>query len=229
MPKLVVYPIFLLLSALIWSSAAFGGAWPREVGGVFLSFGTSFDVNYDVPGNESAQMHTLFAEYGLRPKLTLGLDAQLTDQGDYSAILFLRRPIIEKSQSHRFAFQGGVGIVEKAKKSDYLIQGGFAWGKGIETKFGSGWMSLDSSLEYHLDSADVVTKADFTFGVKPSTRTKLMVQVQTGAYPGSDPYVRFAPSIAREFGKGRHLVLEGNFGVLGESKAGMKLGTWLEF
>jgi glycogen synthase len=90
-------------------------------------------------------------------------------------------------------------------------------------------MSMDSTIEYRLESADLMTKMDFTVGIKPKPRTKLMLQVQTGLLSGSDPFLRLAPSIARQFGKGRHVVLEAQFGVINDDKAAIKLGTWLEF
>jgi len=229
MHKLVLYFAVTLIAITVSASAAWAGAWPREVGRTFLSFGSSFDVAYDDPGGTRDQFHTLYVEHGLRPKLTLGLDAGISDQGHYSLVVFLRHPMMEKSENHRFAFQGGFGLREDAAGSDYLVQGGFAWGKGIDTRFGSGWMSMDTTLEYRIESADLVTKMDFTIGLKPKPRTKLMLQIQTGVEAGNDPFVRLAPSIARQFGEGRHLVLEAHFGVLNDDKAGIKLGTWLEF
>ena len=229
MHKLVLYLAVTIVTISLTASAAWSGAWPREVGRTFLSFGSSLDVAYDDPGAGRDQFHSLYVEYGLRPKLTLGLDGGIDDQGHYSALVFLRRPMLEKSKNHRFAFQGGVGLREDTVGLDYMIQGGFAWGKGIDTRFRSGWMSMDTTIEYRINSTDVMSKMDFTIGIKPKPRTKLMLQVQTGLLSGTDPFVRLAPSIARQFGEGRHVVLEARFGVLNDNKAGIKLGTWLEF
>jgi hypothetical protein len=53
--------------------------------------------------------------------------------------------------------------------------------------------------------------------------------VQVGDYPGSDFYLRLVPSVAREIRPGRMIELGAQFGVAGDSRVGVKLGTWLEF
>ena len=227
MHKLVIYLVVTFVAISVSVPAAWSGAWPREVGRTFLSFGTSLDVAYDDPRAVREQLHSLYVEYGLRPKLTLGLDGGIDDQGHYSALVFLRRPMMEKSKNHRFAFQGGIGRRKDAAGPDYMIHGGLAWGKGIDTRFGSGWMSMDTTTEYRFNSQDLMTKMDFTIGLKPKPRTKLMLQIQTGMTSGSAPFMRLAPSVARQFGEGRHVVVEAHFGVLNDERVGIKVSAAL--
>ncbi len=201
------------------------GAWPRDKDSVFLSFSSVLSTPTGVLGRDLQVYSSLYAEYGLSRDLTLGLDAGKGQGGDYSATVFLRMPLLRRAERHRFAFKAGLGLAE----DDTLVNLGASWGRGMETRYGHGWVSLDTDLVYHTRAGTFAGKADLTLGIKPGERTKLMLQLQIGDYPGSGPFVRLAPSVARKFGSRTYVVLGAKIGVVGDDRAGLKLGTWLEF
>ena len=214
----------------LFPATAVAGAWPREPGSWFLA--TSYTVRGDVAslGTPAFTMSgSSSVEYGLTPTLTFGVYANRADSGDYSVLAFARHPVGFGLVPGKLAVQAGIGTHGTAVSNERLLQLGVNWGKGIKTGFGPGWLALDTQLHYRLTTGDIVLKADLTLGVKPNDRTKLMLQLQSGLYPGTDPYVRLAPSVARKIGNRQHIVLGVEADLIGGSDIGLKLGTWLEF
>ncbi|MCG6903595.1 MAG: hypothetical protein LJE68_13025 [Rhodobacter sp.] len=205
------------------------GAWPRDKGATFLSFTHTLSAPMDAPVQNLSGYSTAYLERGLGRNLTLGFDGGMAAGGDYAAIVFLRRSLGSGQGRNAFALQGGLGLATSSGSASYVIEAGASWGRGMKTVLGAGWAALDTRLQYRPDQAGIVAKADLTLGFKPVERTKLMFQVQLGDYPDSDPYVRLAPSLAREIGPGRHIELGAQIGVVGDDRVGLKLGTWLEF
>lgn len=217
------------LVVLLCPGFAAAGAWPRDKGSIFLSFGYTASSPIAAPGDDLQGYSSVYLERGLNRDLTLGFDAGTKSNTDYSAIVFIRRPVGPGGGSNVFAVQAGVGVAALTGSTDYLMQIGASWGRGLTTRFGSGWASLDGAVQYRLNTQEVVTKADLTLGLKPAKRTKIIVQMQIGDYPDSDPYVRIAPSVVREIRPGRHVELGAQIGMVGEARFGVTFGTWLEF
>lgn len=220
----------IITAAMLYAAQSVAGAWPREEGSMFLSFGYTLSSPKDALGDDLQGYSSTYLERGLGADLTLGVDAGMETDTDYSAIFFLRRPFGSGAGPNVFAYQGGLGLAGSAgTRHDYLLQLGASWGRGLTTPWGAGWAALDTSVQYRLEKGEIAGKADLTLGLKPTDRTKLMIQMQVGDYPGSAPYLRLVPSVARELGRGRHIELGAQFGVRGDDRLGARLGTWLEF
>ena len=222
----------LVLLIVLLPATTLAGAWPRAQGDWFV--GLSYTARGDTtslgtPAFALSGSGSLYLEYGATAKLTFGLDATRADTGDYSALAFARYPVVTGLVPGKLAVRGGIGMHDTAAGTEQFVQLGAHWGKGMETGYGPGWLSLDTQLDYRLTTGDTVAKADLTLGVKPNDRTKLMLRLQSGAYPGSDPYLRIAPSVARKTGDRQHVVLGVELDLIGGSNAGLTLGTWLAF
>ena len=219
----------IMFALMLCPVLAQAGAWPREKGSMFLSSGYTLSSPIDALGEDLKGYSTAYLERGLGGNLTLGVDAGMDANTDYTAIFFLRRSVGAGNGPNVFAFQGGLGVAGSVGAPDYLLQVGASWGRGMTTRLGGAWAALDTSVQYRFENGEIATKADLTLGLKPADRTKLMLQVQVGDYSGSAPYLRIVPSVAREFRPGRHIELGAQFGVMGDTRVGVKLGTWLEF
>ncbi|MEV8466044.1 hypothetical protein AB0T83_04500 [Fluviibacterium sp. DFM31] len=137
-------------------AAALAGAWPREPGTGFVSLGYEITTLQDeLSGAVAPQFDgygTLFAEYGLTPRMTIGLDLggdetvltpqlqrqylQQTGSGQlsppersaipqvrtWSGVAFLRYALSPLDATHRFAAQLGVGQRRYATLGRYLGQ-----------------------------------------------------------------------------------------------------------
>ncbi len=221
-----------ILAALVLAltpAAASAGAWPREVGTSFLSLSYTLSDDMNLPGVDPEGYTALYYEYGATPRLTFGLDAGRAQNGEYTAILFARRALDWELFGGRTALQGGAGMAELGATSDTLLELGAAWGKGLETRFGGGWLGVDTKLHYFTEAQDFAAKIDLTVGIKPNDRTMLILQLQAADYPGSDPTLAVVPSIVRNVGRRHYVELGLDVGLANDTTAGIKLGTWLEF
>ncbi|WP_424934081.1 hypothetical protein [Amaricoccus macauensis] len=231
----LVSQILALLFCLSAGEAR-AGAWPREEGQVFIAVSqtmstgarTVLEAVQDVRSYSS-----LYAEYGLTPEITAGLDAGFArgDQDEASAWnLFLRRPVRAWENGHRVAASLGIGqLTEPEYGRQWRIKPGMSWGKGFESRWGNGWAGVEASAAYRFASKDFGYKADFTVGLKPSENWMGIMQVQTGRYGDDDPIIRLAPSVVRKFGERIHIQLGFIGSVAGDDSMGVKFGTWFTF
>jgi hypothetical protein len=226
----------LVVLVLLATARADAGAWPREEGQVFVSLGQTMSTGARsvLDAVEDVRSYTaLYAEYGLTPELTFGLDTGLArgDQDPASAwTLFLRRPVWVGESGHRFAAELGLGQLNDPQRGrQWRIKPGLSWGRGFESRFGGGWAGLESSAAYRFASEDFEFKTDLTVGIRPSDRWMLIFQVQSGRFGSDDPIVRLAPSVVRRFGEKTHLQLSFIQPITGDDALGVKLATWLTF
>jgi hypothetical protein len=219
-----------LVALLAATSQAQAGPWPRGEGETFLSFSGFVTTPMDQIGADTQGFASVYLERGMRHELTFGLDAGVAEGGAFSAFVFMKKPDLKQSETHRFALRLGAGASGEAGEiQDATAVFGAYWGRGFTSRFGSGWATLDVQAHYGLISGDVIAKADATIGIKPNDRLKVMMQLQTGDYPGADPFLRLAPSVAWALTEGHHIELGGQVGLIGDDRVGLKIGTWLEF
>jgi len=183
----------LLIFLLFLPSLSHAGAWPRDKGEVFLSFANEISA---APQTRYATGTSLYAEYGLANRLTIGFDGYLGPNGSPSeTYLFLRFPLGNPGRPTHLALSFGLG--QKSIPNPWgtvtrqkLARIGAAWGMGLE----NGWLSIDASIATTLDvTIDVpgqsgnIYKADFTWGMKPSNRIIFVWLLQTGKVPNGPP------------------------------------------
>lgn len=227
-----------LLGALLLAFSALqasAGAWPRETGSTFVSLSQTVSTGRETlltPSRSLDRLTSVFAEYGLTPELTFGLDASRSRGGEttVSTLLgFARRPLWRNDAGQIVSVELGLGVLREETEMLARLRPGLSWGRGFESGWGAGWMGIDSSVELRLPSNQVVLKADGTVGIKPTERWMLIMQVQTGKYPGTAAIVRLAPSVVRRLGPASHVQLGLTAGVSGDDAVGLKLGTWFTF
>ncbi len=220
---------------LIGAAEATAGAWPREPGTAFLSVSQRFTtgpMDLRAPLADLESYTSIFAEYGLSESWTVGLDAG-HGRGDFpvtTALAFARHPVWQSEGGQIVSAELGLGWRDHVLDgSEARLRPGLSWGRGFESRWGAGWLGVDATAEWRLPSADLVLKADFTAGIRPTERTMLIAQLQTARFPDADPAVRLAPSVVRRFGARTHLQLGLDAGLAGEDTYGIKLATWWTF
>ena len=236
------------LMLTIAAGPAAAGAWPRAEGEAFVSLGSTLAPEGEmlVTGTGSLRSYTsVYAEYGLTPKWTIGLDAGF-GQGDgdrtTAALVFARYPLWQTDSGHHVAAELGIGyideqvdtpnitaIMDEDPEQQFRIRPGLSWGKGFESRWGGGWMGIESSLEWRAPTGELAFKTDLTAGLKPSDRWMGILQLQYGNYPDSDPVLRLVPSVVRKFGSRTHLQLGIMAPLVGDDTPGIKFATWITF
>ncbi len=211
---------------LLMTKPAFAGPWPREEGKVFLSF--SYELTTDLDGyafTEVDHAAAIYGEYGLAPKLTFGIDLfRDLSTPEQTSIVFLRRTLTPSDATHQFALSFGLGDQDNTT----LTVLGASWGRGIATRFGSGWMTVDAQAR--LRSSDgSLGKIDATLGLSPTDDWKLIGQLQLGTASGTNPTARLQTTAVRRISPSLNFEFGVLYGLHNDSAAGVKSGLWIDF
>ena len=202
------------------------GAWPREEGQVFVSFGGNFllsdgaqlPVHYDP---------TLYLEYGVSTELTLGLAYHKAAQDRVDAgMIFMRLPFGPNTGADHFAFSLGVGArTDRDTADEALLQGGLHWGRG----FDEGWFSVDYTATYGSERRSFQSKADFTWGQDLTSHWTAFFQMQIGEGLGGDFYAKANPAIVYRINERNRLSIGAIKALTGDGGSALKLELWSQF
>ncbi len=224
----------LLLVGLAGQACA--GAWPRQKGETFVSISQTFSTEAKIllaPTENLDSYTALYAEYGLTERLTVGLDgAYALGPGSKlrTGLIFARYPVWSNESGSRVAVDLGFGYRRgNDGEQGPRLRAGLSWGRGLESRWGPGWLGFETSVEAQPPTDDRIYKADFTLGWKPREDWMAILQVQTGFYPHAEPLVRIAPSIVKAFGAHSNLELGIVSSVYGDESIGVKIATWIRF
>jgi hypothetical protein len=226
----------LALALALLPAAAVAGAWPRSRGEVFVSFGQQVSTGATTllgAATDIRSWTSVYGEYGLTDRLTLGLDAGRgwgQDERVDAALVFARLPVWTPGD-HLVAVDLGLGtLAETDEDRQARVRLGLAWGRGVaEGRWGGGWLGMESSAEWRNPADEIAWKADFTAGWKPNDRWMAIAQVQTGYYPDVGGIVRLAPSVVRRISSRSQLQLGATAEVVGERALGLAAAVWFNF
>ena len=215
----------LILILICLTGMAHAGPWPRPPGTGHLSFSTTyFDAKtYADP----LSFNTLYLDYGLTERITLGLDLGQNDLGEYKAIAFAKTPLMAGLLGDRLRISAelGAGMVinrEALRAGLHLGRGGRVWREK------TGWIGWENRAIFTTGHRPRIT-SDLTLGLTASPRTKLIVQVQSGVTPGEPAYARLAPSLIWQRKPGHHLEFGLGAGLHDTERYNIKLGIWRDF
>ena len=218
--------ITLLLMLLLWPALAAAGPWPRDEGTLFIAAGGNFllsegaelPVHYDP---------TLYAEYGLRPRLTLGADLYTADTGRIASVfVFVAADIApEDAQLRRMA---GVGLGYRRNpdgSEEALIRPSLSVGQGLP----NGWLAFDGSATWGLSDRTWRPKGDFTWGRSWTDRLTTTFQIQTGTGFSGDHYAKISPTVVWSLTPAIKVNLGAVQALTGDRGGALKFETWLTF
>lgn len=217
----------LLIAMLSLSPIAAGaGSWARDEGTLFIAAGGNFllsdgaelPVHYDP---------TVYAEYGLTKRVTLGLDVYTADKGRIaSAFGFAAVPVGSITGANRAMVSLGYGYrLNPDTTTEALMRLGLSLGRGMDR----GWLSADMSATIGMLDTTWRPKADFTYGHIWSDRWATTMQLQTGIGYYDDEYVKLSPTIIYTFTDKIKVNLGAVKALSGDGGSALKLETWLTF
>ncbi len=213
---------------------ASAGAWARGDGEVFVStkhVATTerAAIEARLAGAQELSFQgysTIYAEFGLSDRLTVGFDYGIANDLDFwTGLIFVRRTF-DTGGRNVWAIElagGPRGLFET--EIEGVVRPSLQWGRGTDW----GWLAVEGYAEFLSDSNDMAYKLDATAGWRQDDRTSWIAQVQAADYPGIDPTVRLAPSYVRRLGDRMSVELGVVADVAGRDQVGLSLGTWLEF
>ena len=227
-----------LLAAL--PGVAQAGPWPREPGGVF----TSLSAERDRDGNLYSG---LYAEYGLSPRNTVGVEIGRASVGETTGLIWLQRALDAGEGPNRFSASLGLGAVERDGRVHPLGQIGAGWGRGVQTRLGDGWITVEGRVKLAggMDLAglargltptedsyltpETVAKAEVTFGLRPIDGLMVISQLRLERRPHEALSQKLVGSVVQDLVGPAKIELGLILPVAGPGARAVKIGTWLEF
>ncbi|SMO87884.1 hypothetical protein [Paracoccus laeviglucosivorans] len=237
-----ILAVFLILLA----HPALAGPWPREEGGVFLSFSGERDRD----GNSYAGLYT---EYGLSPRTTLGLELGRANAGETNVMIWWQRALDRGQGANRFTISSGLGAVQRDGEVMPVAQMGAAWGRGLDGLPllqhipGGGWLAVEgrvkvagatetaridqglTSVEIAYLTPETTTKAEVTLGLRPFDRLMLINQFRFEKREDTGFSSKLATSVVRDLWGPAKVELGVITPLSGQGEEAVKLGTWFEF
>lgn len=236
----------LALFLMLWTQSALAGPWPRETGGVFLSFSAERDRD----GNS----HTgIYGEYGLSARNTLGVELGYASAGETSAMIWWQRALDGGQGANRLVVSTGLGAIQRDGAVMPVAQMGAAWGRGLDSVPllqripGGGWLAVDarvkvagatetaridqglSSVEIAYLTPETTAKAEVTLGLRPFDRWMLINQFRFEDREDTGFSSKLATSVVRDLWGPAKVELGVITPLSGQGEEAVKLGTWLEF
>lgn len=206
---------------------AHAGAWLREEGAGFLSFGVTF-FELDDTG-ERFEEQSLFAEYGLSETLTIGLSGSLIDGMGGEGQVFLRLPIQTRDGPSQVAAEFGLGATSDGIIVDPYVKTGLSWGRGIQVQDRNGWINIDGNAFIGIDGSDNRMKIDTTVGLTLNDRFQIIGQSFVELTEGEDSHT-ILPSLVLKPAQGRTSYVVGYEHRTGaRASKGVKFGLWRDF
>lgn len=219
-------PIHLLLALLCaagMSSAADAGAWLRQPGRGFASAtGTLRQGDPD-----ARQEVSLYTEYGLTPRLTLGADINERPGISGHAMVFARLPLSRPGARNKFAIETALGGHHWRGDWDPMYRLTLSYGHGFVTRRGiSGWLALDAAYERRLGFSDPIWKLDATLGRSAPGRIRPILQIETSFIRGQDPIWAIAPGLMIDTRRSAAWVVGLERKSAGRDTVGLKIALW---
>lgn len=180
-----------LLACQLCATTGQAGPWLRDKGASFVSSSFSATYFYDLT-------QSTYIEYGLREKLTLGIDLS-TAQSRFglrsgSATAFLRFPLGDVTEWGRLAYDLGAGASWTDAFISPHVRAGLSWGRGFTLGARNGWLTVDAAAQWEFGLSQEVIKLDATAGFDFTEATTGMAQIFI-TYTEGETYANFAPSI----------------------------------
>ncbi|MBE1283572.1 MAG: hypothetical protein GJ676_09710 [Rhodobacteraceae bacterium] len=217
--------LWFLVMILVTSEPVSAGAWLREKGTGFLSVSTTARQAHDTVGYETS----IYSEYGLTQNMTIGVDLNQNQHFFGHTLVFARFPLARTPGKNRFALELGLGGSSDSTGWSAMQKVTLSFGRGFDSRFGPGWMSLDLATELRDTAPKQIMKFDATVGLSGARRLQPMLQIETSKIDGKPLFWSVTPSL-RYRDKGDRTWL---FGI--EHKEadkrflGAKIGLWKAF
>lgn len=221
MGRLIVI-LFIILSG---PRTAEAGAWLREKNSAFTAFAVT---GFRAPGDTIDYKSSFYAEWGMRPNLTIGLDAEEHYDLHGHALAFARFPVAEFANGGRVSAEIGAGAYHRQTSARAMYKATLSWGKGFQTRRGSGWVAVDTAMEFR-STDSVIRKLDLTAGLSSNRKLNPMIQIETSYIPGRPFYWSARPSAMFRPGHGPNTWLVGIEGNAYQNSLGLKFALWREF
>ncbi|ROU03613.1 hypothetical protein [Histidinibacterium lentulum] len=216
-----------LMILLTCAGDAAAGPWMRGEGEVFLSFGTNVALS-DTAQRPVHWDPTVYLEYGLTPRLTLGADLYIANgDEEETGSVFLRFPLhaAETGLPVSASLAYGLRHDRLADETERIARAGLHVGRPLP----QGWLSADAAAIFVLGGDRTEGKLDLTWGRSISERWTGVLQMQTGIGTAGDFYAKAAPSALIRVTDRTRIEIGVVHALTGDRGTGLRIATWWDF
>jgi hypothetical protein len=224
------------LLGLTLATPAGSGAWLRDEGAVFLSFGANvlLSEGTHVPVGRDP---SLYLEWGYGPRTTLAFGIHTGGRGDSRTAEFrVIRPLPLPERLGVATVSGGLALREfdsvqydadgaETSRQDHLASLGLAWGQGSD----AGWITAEGRVMADPADGEIEAKLDLTGGYHITPAWSAMVQLQSGRGRSGDDYAKLLPSVIYRINDRLRINAGASHALTGDRGSGLFLAGWLEF
>lgn len=237
LPRLLLrFCLCLLVLSCAPAGMLWAGPWQQEKGRGFLSLSS---VQRRAADHSLASELGLYGEYGITPRLTLGVDANQRDLIAGHALLFLRMPISSADQGLRASGQIALGGSHDLGRWGAMQRLTLSFGNDTRHRRRTpgpdltGWWSVDLAVERRAGRPSL-WKLDATWGLnswgmRSGSRFAPLVQIETTGGSGVDLAYGVTPSIRYRLNDRRDLLFGVEVRDDGQRSLGLKLALWHRF
>lgn len=219
--------VLVILLALAMGTPLWAGAWMREEGKTFMS--VTGTVRHD--GQLLSQETSIYIDYGFKPRLSLGLDINESPGNAGHALIYARLPIVAGDKPYRIAAELALGGHHDRGKWHGMLKATLSYGRGFQSRWGSGWMAADAAVERRMGSPKPLYKLDATLGLS-STKgwARPLLKLETALMPGKDLIWAISPGLMFDSKNGKNTYVIGLEHRRAErSKLGISFSLWRNF
>jgi len=215
----------LLFALLCTAPPAGAGAWMRETGRGFLSVSGTLRQ-----GDPDARREvSVYADFGLSPRLTLGIDVNERPGVAGHALLFARLPLSRPAARTRVAVEAALGGHHWRGAWDPMYRLTLSLGRGFLTRRGAGWYAIDAGYERRLGNSTPIYKLDATLGLSAPGRIRPILQLETARIPGQPLFWAVAPGVLIDTGHDTTWLVGLERKSAGRDTIGIKVALWHRF
>lgn len=234
-----------LAALLLLALPAAAGPWARDPGGVFAALSVEQD-------RDDSRHTGLYAEYGLSPRNTLGLELGRT-RDEATVLVWWQRALGRPEGPNRWAVSLGLGAIRRDGRYHPMGQMLTGWGRGFDSIPllrsipGGGWISVETRsklaaiTEEYPEEPNVIWedptyltpetthKLDLTLGWHARDNLMLINQFRFEDRADTGFSGKLAVSVVRDLWGPAKLELGLVEPLTGQGERAIKLGTWVEF
>ncbi len=215
----------ILILCLFAAPQARAGAWLREQDTAFFS--VSATVRYTNKTWRSE--NNFYGEYGVTPRLTLGLDINEMAGIAGHALVFARLPIGPADRRTKLAVELGIGKHHVRGQWGTMLKSTLSVGRGFSSRWGNGWFNVDAALEQRRPAPDPAFKLDGAIGLSNGRRIRPFLQLESTFISGQSPIWSLTPGVLIDGRNNTTWQIGLERRTAGQSSLGLKFGLWRRF
>lgn len=220
---------FLIAIFCLWvagGKTSLAGAWPREEGTFFAAAGG----NVVLFGDAARPVYydpTLYLEYGLTPRITLGIDGYTADKGTAGSLLgFAQLSFGSLDRPSRTAVSVAAGLTRiPTGATDQTFRLGLHWGRGADW----GWMSTDYAMTFGSTIGKFQEKLTLTSGYRFNDTWTGLLSAEAGLGLELDFYAKISPSVVYHLNDRVSLRASYTQALTGDGGGAAGLQAWFNF